>query len=373
MVASDRRDTLGWRTGSCGTHEFSRGLGAQTIRAPFWPSLCSPMRHRLGEWLEGNPPMSIHRTLTARGAMLLAVAALVAGCDEAASTDDEAASTHDEAAATDGGVEAEVAVRKIGASASFRGINGIHFGPNGDLWLASVVTPAVARIDPESGEILENLGLGDGPKSPDDLAFGPDGSVYWTDISNGEVAMRSPDGHTKIVAAPGAGVKSDHVLRRWPLVRLPMLHGHPALRARPARRRGTAPDPRRPRAGLRPERDGLGFGGRAALRTALVPRRRSPASMWTAAELETVADGFGVPAAVKFDSQGRLHVLDALRGEVIRLGEDGGRAVVARVQPGLDNFAFKRGKTDSSYRASPTVSSSKPCPRTRTARCWRVA
>ena len=93
--------------------------------------------------------MSISRILTARVAMLLAVAVLVAGCDEAASIDEESA-------ATNGSAEAEAAVRQIGASASFRGINGIHFGPNGDLWLASVVTPAVARIDPESGEILEN-------------------------------------------------------------------------------------------------------------------------------------------------------------------------------------------------------------------------
>ena len=42
-------------------------------------------------------------------------------------------------------------VRTIGESASFRGINGIMFGPDGALYLTSVVTPAVARIDPESG------------------------------------------------------------------------------------------------------------------------------------------------------------------------------------------------------------------------------
>ena len=132
--------------------------------------------------------MSTHLALLTRPAMLLAVAALAAGCDEAASTE--------------GDVEEEVVVRQIGASASFRGINGILFGPDGDLWLTSVVTPALARIDPESGEILENLGPGDGAKSPDDLAFGPDGSVYWTDISNGEVAMRSPDGDTQSSPPP---------------------------------------------------------------------------------------------------------------------------------------------------------------------------
>ena len=57
-------------------------------------------------------------------------------------------------------------------------------------------------------------------------------------------------------------------------------------------------------------------------------------------EMERVASGFEVPAAVKFNSEGVLHVLDSLRGEVVRVGEDGGKEVVARVQPGLDNFAF---------------------------------
>ena len=57
-------------------------------------------------------------------------------------------------------------------------------------------------------------------------------------------------------------------------------------------------------------------------------------------ELETVASGFEVPAAVKFNSEGVLHVLDSLRGEVVRVDDGGGKEVVARVQPGLDNFAF---------------------------------
>ena len=47
-----------------------------------------------------------------------------------------------------------------------------------------------------------------------------------------------------------------------------------------------------------------------------------------------------MPAAVKFNSEGVLHVLDSLQGEVVRVGDDGGKEVVARVQPGLDNFAF---------------------------------
>ena len=64
-------------------------------------------------------------------------------------------------------------VRTIGESASFRGINGILFGPDGDLYLTSVVTPAVARIDPESGEILDNWGLETGRSRPTTSPSGP--------------------------------------------------------------------------------------------------------------------------------------------------------------------------------------------------------
>jgi len=55
--------------------------------------------------------------------------------------------------------------------------------------------------------------------------------------------------------------------------------------------------------------------------------------------LRVEAEGLQVPAAVKFDSEGRLHVLDTAAGEVIRLSDDG-KQTVATLEPGLDNFAF---------------------------------
>ncbi|MGE3464733.1 MAG: hypothetical protein AB7I04_22725, partial [Pseudomonadales bacterium] len=51
------------------------------------------------------------------------------------------------------------------------------------------------------------------------------------------------------------------------------------------------------------------------------------------------ATGFQVPAAVKFDSHGVLHVLDTLAGADIRV-EGQKQTVVATLEPGLDNLAF---------------------------------
>ena len=230
-------------------------------------------------------------------------------------------------------------VRTIGESASFRGINGILFGPDGDLYLTSVVTPAVARIDPESGEILDNWGLEDGAKSPDDLAFGPDGSVYWTDISNGEVAMRTPEGETRVVASPGVGVNpitfSDdgRLFVSQCFMDTNLFELDPAGEQAPRLIR----DDLGPGCGL----NGMDWG--SADGKLYGPRwfRGEVVRLDVdSGEMEAVASGFEVPAAVKFNSEGVLHVLDSLRGEVVRVNEDGGKQVVARVQPGLDNFAF---------------------------------
>ena len=60
-------------------------------------------------------------------------------------------------------------------------------------------------MNPETGEIEERLGPAEGIRGPDDLAFGPDGSLYWTDILIGDVGRRYPDGTTRVVASIGPG------------------------------------------------------------------------------------------------------------------------------------------------------------------------
>ncbi|MCY3965010.1 MAG: hypothetical protein OXG83_08225 [Acidobacteria bacterium] len=237
-------------------------------------------------------------------------------------------------------VEADAeGVRTIGESASFRGINGIMFGPDGALYLTSVVTPAVARIDPESGEILDNWGLDDGAQSPDDLAFGPDGSVYWTDISNGDVTMRTPTGETRVVASPGVGVNPITFSDDGRLFVSQCFMDTNLFELDPAGEQ----EPRLIRDDLGP---GCGLNGMdwgSADGKLYGPRwfRGEVVRVDVdSGEMETVASGFEVPAAVKFNSEGVLHVLDSLRGEVVRVDGDGGKEVVAQVQPGLDNFAF---------------------------------
>jgi sugar lactone lactonase YvrE len=54
--------------------------------------------------------------------------------------------------------------------------------------------------------------------------------------------------------------------------------------------------------------------------------------------VEPVATGFEMPAAVKFDREGRLHLVDHATGCVWRL--DPARELLARLDPPVDNLAF---------------------------------
>ena len=53
-------------------------------------------------------------------------------------------------------------VKVLAEGASLKGANGIMFGPDGQLWVASVLTGVLAVVDPETGEILERIGLDEG-------------------------------------------------------------------------------------------------------------------------------------------------------------------------------------------------------------------
>ena len=76
------------------------------------------------------------------------------------------------------------------------GANGMFFDADDKLWVANVYGGTISRIDPETGEILEQLGLEEDAGWADDLTFGPDGTLYWTNFFPGRVMARPPGGPT---------------------------------------------------------------------------------------------------------------------------------------------------------------------------------
>ena len=237
--------------------------------------------------------------------------------------------------------QSEPNVTVLAQGGPLHGTNGILFGPDGNLYIASVVSSAILAIDPESGAIVSRWGAGDGVNGPDDLAFGPDGSVYWTDIAGGEIGRRTPDGATSIVGAPGPGANPITFSDDGRLfVSQCFLDDH-LFEIDPE----GIDDPRLINDELGP---GCGLNGMD-----WGPDGRLYGPRWFRGEVarvdvdsgavETVATGFRIPAAVKFDSEGRLHVLDTQAGEVVRIDlASGAREVVGRPGTGLDNLALDR-------------------------------
>ena len=234
--------------------------------------------------------------------------------------------------------QAAPGVSVLAQGGPLHGTNGILFGPDGNLYIASVVSSAILAIDPESGEIVSRWGADDGVNGPDDLAFGADGSVYWTDIAVGEVGRRTPDGVTSIVGAPGPGANPITFSDDGRLFVSQCFLGDQLFEIDPD---GVA-EPRLindelgPGCGL----NGMDWGPDGKLYGPRWFRGEVARVDVDSGAVETVATGFRIPAAVKY-SEGRLHVLDTQAGEVVRLDlTSGTREVVGRPGTGLDNLAL---------------------------------
>jgi sugar lactone lactonase YvrE len=236
----------------------------------------------------------------------------------------------------------EAVLETLSTGANISGANGIHFGPDGLLYVTSVIGSDLTVLDPETGEKVKRFTAEDGVFGPDDVAFAPDGSYYWTSILTGEVAGFTPDGE-KVVAAripPGANPITFSEDGRLFVSQCFLGSNLYELDPKGEEAPRLIADDLGPGCGL----NGMDWG----------PDGRLYGPRWFVGEVlsfdvdtgerRVEATGFSVPAAVKFDSEGRLHVLDTGTGEVIRVSGDS-KEVVGTLMPGLDNFAFDASDT----------------------------
>jgi sugar lactone lactonase YvrE len=249
--------------------------------------------------------------------------------------------------------DSKVLVKEIYNGSPIKSANGVNFGPDGNLYIASFGGQEIIVMNKQNGKILKRLGPADGVISPDDLAFGPDGSLYWTDINIGEVGRMTPEGVvTKQFVTPGVNPITFSEDGRL-FVGLCFLGDglyelDPNLIDPPRQIIASTPANPFPLGFLNafdfgPDGKLYGplFAGGAVIRVNVggpgTPTSTDPFGDGTA---EFLAGGFTVPVAAKFDSKGVLHVLDQ-SGEVFKVNTlTGEKTLFIKIQEGLDNLAF---------------------------------
>ncbi|MFP4598489.1 MAG: SMP-30/gluconolactonase/LRE family protein [Persicimonas sp.] len=227
--------------------------------------------------------------------------------------------------------------KTLADGAEFHATNGMRMGPDGNIYVASVLSRSIGVVDPDSGEILDRIGPERGVESPDDLAFGPDGSLYWTSFLTGEVGRLTPDGVKETVAQLGAGVNAIAFSPDGRLFVTRVFLGDELYELDPD---GDAP-PRMVASGLM-GLNAMDFGPDGELYGPLWFGQSVVRVDVDSGATTEIFDGLEVPAAVKFNSEGILHVVDQLAGQVIAYDLDTDTSeVVAQVESaGADNLAI---------------------------------
>lgn len=216
----------------------------------------------------------------------------------------------------------------------FLGVHGLAVGPDGRLLAGSVVGQSIAAVDRDTGAVDTVVGPPEG--MADDLVFGPDGRLTWTSYLAGKLRMRGDDGDIRVLAKGLPGINALDYAEDGRLFATRVFLGDALYEIDPD---GQA-EPRRIKQGMG-GLNGFEIGADGWLYGPLWFEgeivRVDPAS----GEMETVARGFATPAAVNFDSRGRLYAVDAQTGELVRVDVDSGdRETVAELAPALDNLAI---------------------------------
>jgi sugar lactone lactonase YvrE len=228
------------------------------------------------------------------------------------------------------------------------GANGLAFDADGHLVVTNVFGATISTLDPETGEILEQLGAADLVFFPDDVTIGADGSLYWTDTALGTVLRRMPGGPS-FPLVPFTSFPSANPLALSDDGRLFFAQCYLA----PPGTNGIF------------EVDPSGSGTTHAIRTGDLGCASNGMDWWEGAlyaprvfegrvvqvdidsgALTDVTTGWGVPTGVAFDSHGAPHAVNQANGEVVRIDlgnpdRANNREVLAQLPFGwLDNLAF---------------------------------
>ena len=218
----------------------------------------------------------------------------------------------------------------------YLGVHGLGIDPRGRLLAGSVVGQSLSLVDRESGAVRPFVGPPAG--MADDVAFGPDGEVAWTAYLVGELRIRNAAGEIRTVASGLPGLNSLAYTEDGRLFATQVFMGDALYEID----RGGEQPPRKIIEGMG-GLNGFEFGPDGHLYGPLWFKGEVVRVNVESGEMDTVADGFRIPAAVNFDGQGRLYVVDSATGELLRVTPGRSEKVrVAQLSPSLDNLAIDK-------------------------------
>jgi len=214
------------------------------------------------------------------------------------------------------------------------GANGLRTGPDGRIYVAQVSGSQISALDVATGRLETISPLGGAIVAPDDVAFGPRGELYATEVMDARVSVLGADGRSRVLRddLPCANGVTVHQGRLFVdecriggrLIELDLAGGAPRVLAE------DLPMPNALEAGP----DGMLY---FPVMGANEIWRIDPEG----GAAERVAGDLGVPDAVKFDSKGFIVSTQVHTGEVLRIDpRTGARTVLAALDPGLDNLTF---------------------------------
>lgn len=214
------------------------------------------------------------------------------------------------------------------------GANGIRTGPDGRIYIAQVTGSQISALDIETGLVDTVSAKGGDIIAPDDVAFGPEGNLYATEVMDGRVSMRDAAGRTRVLRddLPSANGITVHRGRLFinecrtggRLLELDLNGGAPRVLLE------NIPMPNAMEVGP----DGMLY---FPVMTANEIWRIDPEG----GAAERVAGDLGVPDSVKFDADGYIVSTQVHSGQVLRINpRTGEKTVLASLNPGLDNCTF---------------------------------
>jgi sugar lactone lactonase YvrE len=214
------------------------------------------------------------------------------------------------------------------------GANGLRTGPDGRIYVAQVSGSQISAINVDTGAIETISPKGGDIVAPDDLVFDDAGNLYATEITEGRISMRAPNGTTRVVYGdiPVANPITFHQGR--------LIAGEcrPGGRIMEIDRNGGAA-----RILLEdlPMPNAFSIGPDGKLYYPLMGTNEIWRVSLDGGTPEKVAGDLGVPDSVKFDSKGYIISTQVASGQVLRIDpRTGDRTVLANLSPGLDNVTF---------------------------------